>query len=118
MRYTKKKLAEEVDKIFGVYTEDEELNEFNIFHMYGDGKPCIFFNNGYVDSQNFNLVGYNTDLNKKRDLGRHDSFNPTPDCKLKMVRIFMDGSTMVKFSEKVTFDIPYQAMEVRPVNTN
>lgn len=113
MKHTKKNLKAETEKIFGRYTEDEALEEFNIFHMYGDGKPCIFYDNGYVDAQNFNLMGYNTKTKKKRDLGRHDSLNLSTECKPDIIRIFMDGSTMVRFRDMVILDGNYQAQEIK-----
>jgi hypothetical protein len=93
-----------IDEIFNGYQEDEELKEFNILHMYRDNMPCVFFNNGYVDMQNFELVAYNTDTMKSRNLGKHDALFPSEKCQVKAVGIFMDGSTIIKFRQMITYN--------------
>ena len=117
-RYTKKlisKLASE--KYFDKYQEDENLREFDIFHMYGDGVPCLIKSTGYHDSQNFKFVGFNTVTMKKREFERHDALK-FDNCMVKDVRIFMDGSTMIKFHHLVRYDYPYttQAMQFKAAN--
>lgn len=115
-RHRSKKVIAATEEVFNRYKLDENLKEFDIFHMYGDGRPCMLHGNGYIDAQNFQLWGYNTKIMKKRDLSTHDSINFT-GCEVRNVRIFMDGSTMVKFWHLVMIEGEWisQAQEFKRV---
>lgn len=88
--------------VFDQYTEDPQLDEFHIFHLYDTGEKCAIDNSGFEDARHMNIVGYNKELKKKRDLGRHDeiSFFNT-ESKPGRIRIFADGSTMIVFYKAV-----------------
>lgn len=95
-----KKAQAYVDDIFNRYTENDKLELFDILHMYDTKKLCLIKNSGYHDSRHFELVGYNLKLKQKRKLGLHDSVN-LDRAPVSMVRIFIDGSTMIKFNHPV-----------------
>ena len=92
MKYPKDVLS--YVEVLNKYKENDELEYFDIFHMY-PGK--LAYPNGYYDSRFFELVGYNTKSMEFKKLGNHDSLDfmeeKTP---ISMIRIFADKSTLVK----------------------
>jgi hypothetical protein len=86
------------------YIENEELSEFNIFHMY-PGELC--YPDGYFDSRWFELVGYNYCTMEFRKLGKHDGlrFDYIKNPKVDIVRIFADGSTLIRFDNVVSIEM-------------
>ena len=86
--------------ILNIYLEDQSLELFHIIHMY-PGK--LAYPTGYVDSRYFTLWGFNTDKMLKKNLGIHDGLdlnnilNPHLSPKVNIIRIFADGSTLIKF---------------------
>jgi hypothetical protein len=90
-----KKYLDVLDK----YTEDNDINEFSILHMYPQE---LAYPNGYYDSRFFELVGYNTEMMKFRRLGRHDGLSLDGDTpKIEIIRIFADGSTLIRFKKNI-----------------
>jgi hypothetical protein len=96
-----KKLPADVQEYVDVlakYADAPSLSSFDILHLY---PKEIAAPNGYFDSRFFELVGFNIVTMQKRSLGRHDSVDFDGDVGLQMVRIFADGSTLVKFRSPV-----------------
>jgi len=105
MRYPKS-VKDRVD-FLDTYKIDETLDSFHIFHMY---PQRLAYPTGYVDSRYFILWGFNTDSMKKRNLGQHDALDLWEDsnddmivvsAKVSVAQIFADGSTLIKFRNKV-----------------
>ncbi|HEY8365049.1 MAG TPA: hypothetical protein VIK84_05705 [Haloplasmataceae bacterium] len=101
MKYPKE--VQDKINVLNKYTIDKNLSEFDIFHLYPENKPA--YPNGFYDSRFFELWGFNTKTMTKSNLGRHDGiisyFNPMP---IKMIRIFADGSTFIRFTKVITID--------------
>ena len=94
MKYPKVVQAK-IDFVFDAYMPNEKLERFDIFHLY-PGK--LAYPTGYTDSRFFELVGYNTSKMESRKLGRHDSLRFEEEAfKPHFLRIFADGSTLIKF---------------------
>lgn len=95
-----KEVKKYLDTVFTEYDEDLTMNEYNILHMYPKG---IAYPNGYLDSQFFELIGYNTITRKFKNLGsNHDSIRFFEDStRVNFIRIFADGSTMICFKSIV-----------------
>ena len=83
--------------VLSEYTENNNLKECDIMHLYPGN---IAFPDGYYDSRLFELVCYNSVTMEKRNLGNHDGID-TFGTEVIGVRIFADGSTMVKFKRPV-----------------
>lgn len=114
-----KKLPEKVQKHIAHldnYVENEELNQFYILHLY---PKKLAYPNGFYDSKWINIVGYNwiskddkiTNM-EKRDLGsRYDGIKFTENVKVDIVRIFADGSTLIRFKSPVFVSGWFQEIE-------
>ena len=96
--------------ILEFYAETEELNHFDIFHLYS-GK--LAYPNGYYDARFFELVGFNTKTMQKRKLGRHDAID-FEGVMIERACIFADGATMLKFANLVECIGNTQAISIRP----
>lgn len=84
------------------YKENDKLQEFNILHLYpGD----LAWPNGYVDSRFFNLIGFNHNTMERRDLGKRDGLRFAPNVTVMLVRIFADGSTLIRFWKPVWVEL-------------
>lgn len=105
MKYPKE-VQEHIDAL-NQYAVDENLKEFDILHMYL-GK--LAYPNGYYDSRFFDLIGYNSVSMTKRNLGKHDGLTATHRCsaKIDIVRIFVDGSTLIRFKSPIAVDFGSQ----------
>lgn len=92
-----------IDFLEEAYTDNPDLKSFHILHMYPERKMA--YPDGYYDSRFFELIGFNTDTMERRSLGRHDSLDNRFEMEFKvtMIRVFVDGSTMVKLSSPATF---------------
>lgn len=102
---------EEVQKkidVLSIYEETKTLARFDIFHLYPNS---LCYPNGYYDSRWFTLIGFNTSLKLKRDLGYHDGLDFEENVEVGECRIFADGSTMVKFKHLVKVNL-FQAVRV------
>ena len=96
MKYPK--VVQEKISFLRQYKRDNKLQDFDIFHLY-PGE--IAYPNGFHDSRFFNLIGFNTELMKKRDLGRHDSLDfwtATEGLNIKFVRVFADKAFLIKMN--------------------
>ncbi len=110
---SKNKYPEEVQERINYldkYIINKELKLFDIIHLY----PIkIAYPNGYYDSMFFTLIGYNEKSKEKRDLGIHDGIvfgNKKAD--IDIIRIFADGSTLIKFDTTKTIDCSTQAVYI------
>src|SRR3990167_8394709 len=93
------------------YTETEELNRFDIFHLYS-GK--LAYPDGYYDTRFFELVGFNSKTMQKRELGRHDAIDFNDGVIIERACIFADGATLLKFSGLVECIGNTQAISIVP----
>lgn len=89
--------------VLKVYTENDSLSKFHIFHLY---KDKLGYPNGYYDARFFILMGYNTETMEFKNLGFHDGMRfydeaPAPD----IIRIFADGSTLIRFRKPVEIGV-------------
>lgn len=94
------------------YKFNESLDVCHILHMY---PGTLAYPNGYYDSRFFELVIYNTQTMEYRSIGKHDGIDISPDAQVRMVRIFADGSTMVRFDHAVRI-LAFQSVVVERVN--
>jgi hypothetical protein len=96
------------------YEEDQSVDTFHILHLY-PGK--IAYPNGYIDSRFFTLWGFNTDKMLKKNLGIRDGLDltnvldPQESPKVNIIRIFADGSTLIRFLTPVKVS-PTQCADV------
>ena len=101
-------------KFLSEYKEDDGLTQFNILQLYPLG---LCYPDGYYDSRWFNLVAYNYLTGKMKNYGKHDGLKfdarnmPTVD----IVRIFADGSTLIRFNEMCNIE-NWQATEIFKAN--
>jgi hypothetical protein len=99
IRFNKKEL-------FNMYKDNTNLKKADIFHIYDTGKKCG--KAGFRDSKFFKLVIFNTKTMEKRDCGNyHDGIRFSKICttRLKLLRVFIDGSFLVRFQHPVTVDV-------------
>jgi hypothetical protein len=89
-----------VDFLDSGYVVSESIKTFHILHLY---RGKIAYPNGYIDSRLFTLWGFNTDKMMKKNLGIHDGLSlinvlrPEESPKVDIIRIFADGSTLIRF---------------------
>jgi len=76
------------------YKLDDTQKEFNILHMYPQE---LAFPNGFYDSMFFNLHLFNEINMTKRILKYHDELRFDTFIDIQIIRIFADGSTIIKF---------------------
>jgi hypothetical protein len=84
------------------YKINNKLEWFNIIHLYGKE---LAFPNGYYDSRFFKLVGFNTKTMEKRIFEHRDGLHFRDYIPIKMVRIYADGSTLIRFRKFVSSTI-------------
>jgi len=92
------------------YTINSKLEYADIFHLY---PKEIAFPDGFYDSRFFTLVCFNTAKNEKRIIDNRDGldFPLENDMRIKMIRIYADGSTIVVFRKLYHFDI-FQSVSI------
>ena len=98
-----KEVQEELDYL-KKYSKDEsgELEEFDIIHLYGGE---IAYPDGYCDSRFFKLVAYNTEKMLYNEWDNRDGITFTNGVDIDFIRIFLDGSTLIKFKKMIYLDI-------------
>jgi hypothetical protein len=94
MRYPKN-VQHHIDNL-KIYKENENLESFQLFHLYS-GKTA--YPRGYYDSRWFELIGYNYKTKEFKNLGEHDGL--TLEAQPDIIRIFADGSTVIRFKKDV-----------------
>lgn len=94
------------------YADDEREDEFDLLHIYPEE---IAYPEGYYDSRFFTLVGFNTKRMTKRNLGKHDGLTFRGEPSVDIVRIFVDGSTLIRFESVVKVGM-FQDATVRRAN--
>ena len=94
MNYPKE--VQECIDFLSSYKENDELIEFDIFHLY---PKELAFPYGFNDSKFFELVGFNTEKHQKKWIGKKDGvdFYSCNNIDIDFLRIFADGSTLVRF---------------------
>jgi hypothetical protein len=90
--------------ILNSYIINPNLSSANIFHLY---PKELAYPDGFYDSRFFTLVCFNTLTNEKRIIENRDGLDFYSDLviDLYMIRIYVDGSTMVRFGSLQKFDI-------------
>jgi len=92
----------EISDIFDRYRSSKSLRKADIFHLYDTGERCDENDSGYHDSRHFNLVAFNTRTMEKCDLGKYDGIqNLSEDKVVDLIRIYADGSTIIRFRTPV-----------------
>jgi len=102
-------------KILNKYEYCNELEKFDILHLYPK-KLAYIGNKGYWDTKMFRAIGYNTKNMTKRKLGLHDSLmmeNDIAEINIKIITIYLDGSTMIKFTSPVIIYGTAQSLYVK-----
>lgn len=96
MNYPKE--VQECLDVLKKYNLNENLTTYDIFHLY---PKELAYPNGYYDSRFFELFGYNTKTMEYRKIRVADEldFYSCKDKDISMMRIFADGSTLIKFNE-------------------
>lgn len=84
------------------YNKNKKLEIFHILHMY---PKKLAYANGYYDSRYFKLVGYNTVTGEYRKLGKHDGLSIKDMCPVDIIRIFADGSTLIRFENPIVLSL-------------
>ena len=110
-----KEVTEHINILYD-YAINEHLKSFHILHMY---PKEIAYPNGYYDSRFAEVIGFNCDLMEKRNLGKRDGVDfwmADKNVEIMMIRIFADGSTMIKFFTPVTYVSLTQAITFIPVS--
>jgi hypothetical protein len=93
------------------YEIDDDLTEFNVLHMY----PRRYVEGeGYVDSQFFDVHLYNWDTKpwKKRIIRNRDGLKFSQSVVTDIVRIYADGSTLIRFKPAASIDGIFQCLEI------
>lgn len=106
-----KKYPNEVQKhidYLDTYKEYHALEVFNLIHMY---PKELAYPNGYYDSRFFDLVLFNEEIKEKRTVEGRDGIYFNNETKIKLARIFADGSTLIKFDGYVKIKI-FQCVEI------
>ena len=92
MKYPKE--VKEKIAIINEYEVSETLNKFNILHLY-PGELC--YPDGFYDSRFFELIGFNTQLMKKRNLGnRYDAIDFWDGIIISKSQVYADGAFLIK----------------------
>lgn len=93
------------------YSLNDDLDEFNLFHLYPEE---LAFPNGYYDSRFFTLIGFNFDKKEKRIIEGRDGlrFVPNAGVDVDIIRIFADGSTLIRFLNLVKMSV-FQAVDIK-----
>jgi hypothetical protein len=94
-----------------LYKMNESLTEGNIFHLYPKG---IAYPNGYYDSRFFDLHIFNSTTMEKKVIESRDglSFSSTKGYDISCLKIFADGSTLIKFKSNHSIDV-FQCVEIK-----
>jgi hypothetical protein len=95
--------------ILAQYQESPDLCTCNIMHMYAQG---LAYPNGFSDSRFFTLVLYSADTMQKRTIKNRDGIGIENSVQVDIVRIYADGSTMIRFKHSVWVDV-FQCVNVR-----
>lgn len=95
-----KEIQDQID-VLSTYEQVDNLETCDLLHLYDSGENCGENNSGYWDSRHFTLWAFNFNLKKKINLGRHDGINMRDGAVVGIIRIFADGSTLVRFAKSV-----------------
>lgn len=96
-KYPKAVLAQ-IDRL-AQYEVNDDLTTCNIIHMYPSG---LAYPDGHADSRFFELHLYNSKSLQKRVYATCESLDFAEGVGVDMIRVFADGSTLVKFTSPVT----------------
>lgn len=103
---------EEVQKFIDFLDEYKvgKPDKFHIFHLY---PRRLAYPEGFYDSRFFDLHCFNTDILEKHVIEDRDGLIFNDGVRVDIVRIFADGSTLIRFKHPVRISI-FQAVEVYP----
>ena len=98
-----KEAQEHIDGL-NKYKENKNLETCNLIHIYstnkfGAGKKGQSI--GFIDSKLFYVWCFDFDKMEKVKLENKDELNFNRDGEVDIIRIFVDGSTLVRFKKKV-----------------
>ena len=89
-------------EVFDKYTENLKLIQIDILHLYDTKKECLRKNDGFQDVRHFSLWGFNTMTMEKVNLGKHDGIINMSDVNFHSVKVYADGSFMIKMKQLVS----------------
>lgn len=99
--------AREHIKVLDTYEINDDLETCNLVHLYDRGEYGALEegnSQGFVDSKMFDVWIFDFEAKQKRKLEFHDElWFPKYDgaSPVEKIRIFADGSTLVRFSRKM-----------------
>ena len=107
--------VQEKINVLNAYKENDELESFNIIHMY---PKKLAYPTGYYDARYFELIAFNTSTMEKKSWGTHDAVFFENGIIVDRSIIFADGSTLIKFKNfgQITFNS--QAVSIEPFFNN
>lgn len=108
MKYSKD-VQDKID-VLAKYKETMDLKTFHIIHLY---PKKVAWPDGYYDSRFFDLVCFNTKTMEKKTYQHHDGLEFPSSCNVDIVRIFADGSTMIRFKTPHEIIFCSQAVEIK-----
>lgn len=90
------------------YGFDDHILTFDSIHLY---KKELAYPNGYYDAYFFEVIGYNEDVGKRKNLGTHDGvILYDENVYINRILLHADGSIFVGFKDKVFVSSPFQAI--------
>ena len=102
-------------EVFNRYELVDSLDEVNIIHLYDTNILCSENDTGYNDARHFTLKTFNTKTNQRAIETKHyDGIDILDsDVEVNMIRIYEDGSTMIRFKNPVSIQ-HFQSLVIRP----
>ena len=100
-KYYPKAVLAQIDRL-AQYEVNDNLDRCNIVHLYPSG---LAYPDGYVDSRFFELRMYNSENMQMRVYAPCDSLDFAEGVGVDMIRVFADGSTVVRFSSTVIVNV-------------
>lgn len=101
MKITKRQrdYIREETKVLETYKIVNKLEECDILHLYNTWDYWMF-SDWFIDSMMFDLWAFNTKTDERTYLGIKDEICPMDS--IRMIRVFADGSTLIRFNKLVT----------------
>jgi len=101
----KQEYKRRLDEILNRYTEVEELETANIFHVYPQKEYGFINEKGYHDAQLFQVVAFNDETfqMKKYNRRNNDAIRFYNDVQVKLTQIFIDGAFLIRMEKPEIF---------------
>ena len=101
-----------VKEVYDMYTENDKLDEGNIFHIFDSGIECKPENVGYHDSRLCHIVVFNTNTMEKWTIMNRDGINSLfSGLELIKARVYADGSFFIQLNRCAKIDI-FQSLQL------